>query len=247
MILVALAGCLNAYTPDEEPPIVPEDHPCAGEPAGPWAGHPLDGATIRSSRYTHDAGLAAVLAAMPAEGETVSVSLPVSGAVVVNVGFDENTGDPPLWLADGAGGVRTFGVPGLGAYAPGDTLSFTVTELKSYFGELEITALTGIEVTSTDDAVHVFSAGGAPVRFPEDRGLNAEFVGLYTGDSADDCGDNPCIVLDNDVTTQTLDLRVPWPGGLVADQTCVHVLAPVEFTRGDVRIGASALDWIRSW
>ncbi len=244
-----LAGCVEAYDPDEadNAPIVADDHPCADVDPGPWSGHPLASAELTTSAPSEDAGLQALFDAMPAEGETVSVDLPVDGAVVINVGFGGNNDQPPLWLQDRNGGVRTFDVPDLVAYQPGDRLAFTVTELTNYFGELEITGLSGLSLVDTDNPVQLVSAGSGPLRFPDQRSVNVEFAGLYIGDSVDDCGDNPCLELDNGVTIQTLDLRGAYPDPLVADETCMHVLSPVEVTRDDVRLGATNFAWMRTY
>ncbi|MEZ4318193.1 MAG: hypothetical protein R3F61_11840 [Myxococcota bacterium] len=247
LVLAALAGCIQAYEPDDAVPLVPEDHPCADEAPGPWAGHPLSGHDLRTSAYTHDGGIAALFDQLPAQGSTLSVSVPLGGVVAVNRGFEGEPGGAPLWLADAGGGARTFAVSGLDGVDVGDAVSLTVTEITNYFGELEITGISDLGVVSADNAVHVFSAASEPVRFPDDRGSNAEYIGLVTGESPDDCGDNPCIEVDNGTTVQTLDLRGPWPGELIYGETCLHVIAPVEYTRGDARIAASNFDWIRTW
>jgi hypothetical protein len=244
-----LLGCVEAYDPDDADtaPIVADDHPCADVVPGPWSGHPLASADLTASPPSEDAGLQALFDAMPPEGQTVSVDLLVDGAVVINTGFGGGNEPQPIWLQDASGGVRTFDVPGLVAYQPGDRLSFRVTSLTNYFGELEIVGMEDLELIDTGASVQVVSAGSQPLRFPDQRGQNVEFAGLYTGDSSDDCGDNPCLEIDNGVTVQTLDLRGAYPEPLTAGETCLHVLSPVEFTRGDVRLGATNFAWMQTY
>ena len=245
-----LAGCIGAYEPGEgaTAPIVAADHPCADVEPGPWTGHPLASAELTTSTPSEDAGLQALFDAMPAEGDTVSVDLTIDGAVVSNVGFGGADGSqPPLWFEDASGGVRTFDVPNLVAYQPGDRLAFRVTELTNYFGELEITQMSDITIVDTGAPVPVRSAGDQVVRYPEQRGQNVEFAGLYLGDASDDCGDNACLEIDNGLVVQTLDLRGAYPETLVAGETCLHVISPVEVTRGDVRLGATNFAWMRTY
>lgn len=245
MLLLSSLGCLNAYDSSEVEPLVPTESPCAGVTAGPWSGHPLSGADLRSEPYSHEAGIQALFDEGLSQGERVAVDLDLTGVVVTNIGFDRGTGDPDLWFADAAGGVRTFEVLGLDAFEPGDVVDLRVTELTSYFGELEITAMEGPARTASED---VAVLNGASLNLGSDQqGLNVEFAGLYIGDSSDDCGANPCITVDNGLVSNTLDLRGAFPEPLVENETCLHVLAPVEFTRGATRIGTDNNTWMRTY
>lgn len=246
-LILTLMGCIGEYAPSDEVPLVPADHPCAGVSPGPWSGHPLLDVELTTIAPTRAAGIAELFVQMPPLGESRTVDIPITDAVVSNLGFDGNTGDPPLWITDQAGGVRTFDVPGLSAYRPGDGISMRVTELTNYFGELEITGLTQDDRSSTNNPVYRFRADKETLSFPADRAINAEFAGLIVGESPDDCGDNPCLEIDNGVVVQTVDLRGPYPQNLVYGETCMHTLSPVEFTRGSVRLGGSSFDWLQTY
>jgi len=219
-------------------------NPC-GAPAalGPFPTHPLTvaGAADTSTAYTNNAGLQAVWDADPGEGNDVVVDLDITGATVVAKNFFST--NPSVWIADASGGVMIFGaaVAGLEAVDLGDTVDLTVTEVTNYFGQIEITGVGALPTVTGSGPVYIADGTTGPLSYtnPAQRGQNAEFYGLLVDETGDDCGMNAtCWNIEapnGQINTMIIGNSFA-SGGLVPGEDCLHVIAPVNFTRGATRL-----------
>lgn len=169
--------------------------------AGPWGASvddwegapqpvsPLFGAETSRVPPTVDAGLAAVIAAMPRD-LSVDGSWAVTDAVVVNLG---SVPSRSVWLNDAHEAVRLNTQVDLDPVPrPGDTVRFTATRLSNAQGDLQVTALTSWSVGPNRVPVPVY-----PIRqsglTAADRGRNMEVYGatratLFADDFPGHCG-----------------------------------------------------------
>ena len=136
------------------------DTDCAA-PDGTFFGQIGAADKITATAYTNDAGLGAVVAAKPADGQTATVNLAVTNATVTAVGYNPATATEAwsVWLADANGAVHTYLADSPQKIplpiAPGDVISFTATGLENYSGQLEIITITGYSKSTTTTDVYV--------------------------------------------------------------------------------------------
>ena len=162
---------------------------CDDGPAFPdaWAGA-LSPEQVTSAPYDFDAGIGDILNAAPESGAQ-EISIAVIEAVVTN--FTEYGGAiDQLWLADAAGGLQTYGVDiNLTAadISPGDRVSFTATEITTYYGLPELTGLSGLTVLDKDGPVSVVEGNRTAVTLEEHLNENIRGYGALVS-TPEGCG-----------------------------------------------------------
>ena len=255
-ILVALLACVpqapedvRGTTPGE--PAVPTPISadsggavdCDDGPAFPdgWAGA-LSPEQVTSAPYDFEAGIGDILDAAPESGAQ-AISIPVTEAVVAN--FTEYGGAiDQLWLADAAGGLQTYGVDiNLTAadISPGDRVSFTATEITTYFGLPELTGLSGLTVLDKDGAVSVVDGNRTAVTLEEH--LNENIRGYGTLVSAPQGCGGSSVCAEFSFGENTMVLRFPEALGL-AEGDCVDVLAPLGIYSYAEQLNIDNNDWV---
>ena len=201
-----------------------------------------DGAVVGANPYTTDAGLGAIIADKPAEGETLTGEWVVTGAVVGAVGYYPEGSNPSnIWFNDVNGTVRTYYVdPGV-ALSGGEVVSFTATEIKNYYGTLEITAMGEVTVTGSDK-VWLTDGNNTTLSYE----THAEQFVYAWGEIMDEgveCGGSTsytCFDFQYGVNTTTL--RILSSKGVVQGD-CAQVVVPLGTYSGADQMDVSDLDW----
>lgn len=216
---------------------------CVDGPAFPdaWAGA-LSPDQVTSSPYENEAGIGDILDAAPESGAQ-AIDITVTDAVVAN--FTEYGGAiDQLWLADAAGGLQTYGVDiNLTAddISPGDRVSFTATEITTYFGLPELTGLSGLTVTEKNGAVSVVDGNTTAVTLAEHLNENIRGYGALTS-APEGCGGSS-VCADFTFGENTVVLRFADALGL-AEGDCVDVLAPLGIYSYSEQINIDNNDWV---
>lgn len=234
---------------DTEAPFNCDEGP--SDPDAFWG--PLDKAQVTTTAPTNDAGIGALLAQAPAEGQSVTLDPPllVTDAVVSASEFvPEGSVPDDLWLRDSGGAIRTYAnfrddppkivipddITGLG---PGSVVSFKVTELTNYFGEIQISALEDFTVSPTSGLVYVVDAtDGTEVTFADHR---AEVVRIWgrVAEERGECGTNTyCYGIETN--GNTYELRIRKDEYEVGD--CLPIANPVGQFQGKVQFNVSDFD-----
>ncbi len=215
---------------------------------GPWGGgfpHPLFGVTVTTDAYTHDGGLDEVVAMAPKSG-TVDLSatpITVTGAYIINMGYRADQGD--LWLEDANGAIRTWLPFDEGhistPVAPGDQISFKVTEISEYFGQPQITDFTDFAIESTGNDVRIQDGIGVELDYAATGPVNFEVYGEIV-DELGECGggDNCYNLLHGGVKTE---VRLDPKNRTWYTEDCVHIIAPVGISESIVRYDLINWDW----
>ena len=216
---------------------------CSDGPAFPdaWAGA-LDPERITNTPPSHDAGIAAIIDALPSSG-SATISIEVTEAVVAN--FTEYGGGlDQLWLSDSSGGLQTFG-PDIPFTAdelqPGDTVSFTATEITSYYDLPELTGLTGLSIASQGGMVYVVEGNTTTISLAEHLNQNIRGYGAITSEPEGCGGSSVCA--DFTFGDNTAILRFSDSLGLAVGD-CVDVLAPLTIFSGAPQLNLDNNDWV---
>lgn len=227
-----------------EPPIFEDSFEaiagCGVPPQlGPWVGHPLYGSNVTTTEYGHDAGLDDVIAAAPAAmGESATgLTIQVSGAIIHNIGYPA---DKVFWMADGNGAFRTFLPDAVNpAPQPGDAVSFTVTEIENYHGELEITGLTNWSVDSGGNSVLVRQGQGVELTEATLRYTYETYGKIVSAIGA--CGSNTtCWNFEHGGVTSELRIK---DDVFALEGDCLHVIAPVYYAFDNGLFDIQNWDW----
>jgi hypothetical protein len=196
---------------------------------------------------TGDAGIAAVVAAAPAgDGETATVDLQITNATVMMVGYRPSGGDLwSLWVQDENAAIRTYAssTPITAEVVPGNKVSFKVTEIKNYAGELEITKLADFVVDDTTAGpVYVQDVTGETITYA-DHGREVVYTyGRITTVPAA-CGGSSVCATWLLPTGQEVDFRIGEQKGVVQGD-CIQVVSPVGTFDGDVQFDINDFDWV---
>jgi hypothetical protein len=181
----------EASVPDPLTDTSTNDYTCADGPAfpGAWAGT-IDPAQRTDQPYDFDAGIADALAAAD---NSSRLPVDIIDAVVAN--FTTRSGSvDTLWIADEAGGMMSYGVDfnlEADAIAPGDRISFTITDATVYFGLPEITEVEGVVVTPGDGAVYVVDGNAEVITTETHLSQNIQAYGELIADEGA-CGSSSC-------------------------------------------------------
>ena len=216
---------------------------CSDGPAFPdaWAGA-LDPDQVTDTPYDFEAGIGDILDAAPESGSQ-SIDIKVTDAVVAN--FTEYSGSiDQLWLADAGGGLQTYGVDiNLTAddVAPGDRVSFTATEITTYYGLPELTGLTDLTVTTKGGPVYVVNGNTTAVTLDEHLNENIRGFGeLVT--APESCGGSS-VCADLAFGDNVAVLRYAEALGF-DEGDCIDVLAPLNIFSYAEQINIDNNDWV---
>ena len=219
-----------------------------GAPDGTFFGQIGSADKITSTAYTNDAGLGAIVAAKPADGQTAAVSLVVTNATVTAVGYNPSTATEAwtVWLADANGSAHTYlqnspqkiPLP----ISPGDVISFTATELQNYSGELEITTITGYSKASTTNDVYVQDMTATDMTVSaHDQELVHTYGRISTTPAA--CGSTSVCADFETASGQTVAFRIKTVFDPQVDD-CIEVYMPVGQFAGDPQFNVDNFDWV---
>ncbi|MEQ1564402.1 MAG: hypothetical protein ABMA64_02105 [Myxococcota bacterium] len=228
--------------------------PAQPDPVGPWDDHPIAvaGAGITREPYTFDAGVGAVRDAAVGQTTAVTVSLPVTGAIVTARDYvpavpTDNT--VSFWFEDANGPMFAFRVDiGMDPnnLQPGDEVSFVVEQVQDYFGTLEVAGdavagipgISGFTIDSSGNDVHVVDAmAGGPLSWADDGMYTVEVWGqLVAGPT--DCGAN---CWDLDYNGSIVTFRSGSSYDYLGD--CIHFIGPLTQFGGIEQLDAGDFDW----
>jgi hypothetical protein len=202
---------------------------------------------VTETAYTNDAGIAAVIAAAPTTNdETITLDTPlaVTGAIITNTGYARDESVPwDVWIGDGAGVIRTWGAnmeTAITAATPGMSVSFNVTEIKNYAGEIEITGLTDWVVNSENNDVFVWELNETVLDYSLHGRQNAHLWGEILTD-AEPCGGSfNCYTYAYGAASATLRMK---DVATVLKGDCVELVAPVGTFAGNIQFNVADLDW----
>jgi len=198
---------------------------------------------VTADSYINDAGIAAALAAAPGTGEPIvdlsTSPLSISGAAVVAVGFPENTS---FWIEDANGAIRAyFGDAPLGQdLAPGDIVSFQITELDNYASDVEITGYQNFSVDSTGNTVRVQDGQGLTLDYATMGGRNFDVYGELVTDLGE-CGPANCWLIANGGALTKV--RLGSAGGTWILGDCIHFVAPLSRFDDEMQYDMFNFDW----
>lgn len=223
------------------------DADCA-VPDGSFHGGLSASQIVSTSPYTTDAGLTAVIAADPGDGNTANVDLTITNAVVAAVGYvpSTSTSEWTVWLADQNGAARTYlntstvSIPS--TIVPGDVVSMHVVELNNYAGEIEITKIDSFTKSDTTSHVWVQDATAANIDVAtQAREVVHGYGKLMTAPTA--CGGT---ALCSDMKTsngQTIPFRIKtvWDP---RQGDCIEFYMPVGVFAGEPQLNVDTFDWV---
>jgi hypothetical protein len=216
---------------------------CADGPAfvDAWAGA-VSPELVTDTPYTAVAGIGEILAAAPAEG-SAAIDIAVTDAVVANL-TEYGGGIDQLWLADADGGLQTYGVSiNLTAddIAPGDTVSFTATEITTYYSLPELTGLSDLTITGSGAMVYVIDGNTTAVTVSAHLNQNVRGFGALTS-APESCGGSS-VCADFTFGPNTVTLRFAAALSL-SEGDCVDVLAPLTIFSGAAQLNIDNNDWL---
>ena len=198
------------------------------------------GNTVVGENPYGDAGLSAVIAAAPADGETIAGEWAVTGATVIAVGYAPEGSNPDnIWFADSSGAARTYRTdPGLVLKA-GDVVDFTVTELTMYYETLELTGITGVTVTGTDK-IWMLDGNATAITYAEHEQQVVYAWGEVVSEDGECGGSYSCYTFE--YGTNSANLRIQTSKGLIQGD-CAQVAVPVGSFSGAEQLNVDDLDW----
>ncbi|MEQ1569797.1 MAG: hypothetical protein ABMA64_29445 [Myxococcota bacterium] len=222
---------------------------CAEGPnkTGPWNDHPIAraGVDTRSSDYSFDAGVGAVLDAAKNASNPKNVNLTITDAIVTAVDDDGPTLN--AMIADKSGTVVLYRLPvdfAVTSLYPGDRVQVRATEVLDYGGIPEITEGT-VEPTGIGENVFVRDGmNGDALDFDRNPlDLHEVWGELVTGGTP--CGGGmECFDLDHGAN-RVVGFRAP--EGSVGKGDCVHLIAPLAAFDGVPELSMDHPDWYRTY
>ena len=184
-------------------------------------------------------------AAIPNDGdEAAGLSLPISGATVVNVGYAPSGATPDLYLQDASGALMTYRITTDAAVKPGDKVNLTVTEAKNYFSTREITAATDFSVVSSGNPIYYNTGWDTSLDYATMGMQNVHVWGELVSDEGDCGGGYNCFTLQHG--TQSVVYRINLENlGDYPDKVgdCVDIFAPLGTFSGAPQLNISNYDW----
>ncbi|RME51614.1 MAG: hypothetical protein D6795_08060, partial [Deltaproteobacteria bacterium] len=206
-------------------------------------GDPPHGGVPTATPYENDAGIAAVLAATPANHneENSGLTLPIVAATVTAVvSFRENR---QFWIEDANGAIVFF----LNAAPPeellpitvGQKISLTVNAVKNFFDTPEITQASDWQLVSSGNPVHIADKTGEDIPF-EMLGQIVRVSGEITSNDGGCGGGNTCYTLTHGNKTITLRTQSEF----VAVGDCYTFVGPLGHFQKTPQLDAIDFDWI---
>jgi hypothetical protein len=221
---------------------------CADGPAFPdfWAGA-IDPGLVTDQPYDFDAGVGEARSVAAGTDFSETVNIDIQDAVVAN--FTTSNGDvDTLWIADTAGGMTSFGVRwGLSAdvLSPGDTISFTITEVSNYFDTLQITAIDDTPtITGRVDSMFVVDGNAGPVSTGTHLSENVSAHGELVNDEGSCGGSFRCFTFSYGENAHTLRLNEDL-GFKVGD--CVQIVMPLGMYFDEEQYSVDNNNWVSSF
>ncbi len=216
-----------------------------------WGTIPADLATTTPPEV--DAGIGALLAAAPAPGEYADFETPIviDHAVVSHAEYaPEGAVARNIWLQDKSGAIRTYHnfndnenprikIPQdiAGGLPPGSVVSFTVSSMTNYYGELEILDLDNFVKHEETSLVYVVDAtDGTELTFDENR---AEVARIWAeiAEVREPCGSYSCYTVETHGHEYVLRIKKSYFQG-----DCIPIAAPVAQFSDEVQFNISDFD-----
>ena len=222
-----------------------------------WGGDLTDLSLISNTPYTVDAGLGAVrTAALAADEDSVTVDIPVTGAIVTSLDFNRDADETPpaifrFYVADSSGALTVFldfAAQGWDV-VPGDEINFTVTAVGNFFDTPQIQAISDLTVVSEGNPVYVKEANGAPIDTVGDLSTIHHLFGEIVS-SGEGCTD-PTICFDfetrlgDDSNTSILRIRNDRLQTPLIEGDCIEIQAPLGQFAGDAQFNIGNFAWHR--
>lgn len=215
---------------------------CDDGPAFPdmWAGL-VNPADVTDVPYDFDAGIEDALDAVANNGP---FPVEITDAVVAN--FTTSNGDvDTLWIADKAGGLMSYNVTwGLSAddIAPGDTISFSITDGTVYYGLPEITDIDGTPtITGHRDEIYVVNGNAETITTETHLSQNIAAYGELVKDEGS-CGSSQrCFAFGYGDNVHTLRVSTDL-GFQVGD--CVQVAMPLSIYYEEEQYSVENNNWV---
>jgi hypothetical protein len=187
---------------------------------------------------TYDSGIAALVAAKPAEGQEATVDIALTEATVIATTF-ERFANQTFWLQDGKAAVQVA----LAADAPftivvGSKVSAKVTSVKNNFGALQVKAATDWAVVSVDQPVYIDDRTGEDI-VEADLGKLVRITGTLAGEGTACGGSSKCWTLEHG--GKSIGFRSGRPETAAGD--CVTFVGPVGSFDGVPQLDSPNWDW----
>lgn len=230
---------------------------CQDGPSDPgsWFGV-LEPSQVTDVNTYGDAGLSALLEKAPAKDQTVTFDPPlrITKAVVTLPGYAPEGKFPgTFWFADSKGAMRTFDnlnntedivVPAeITALPAGSVVSFDVTELKNYSGELEVTGLRNFELHS-DPAQKVYvrdRTDGTKLEYATDGRFIVHLWGEVSKVRGP-CGSPTCYEMTSGDNVYLVRVKKEYLEG-----DCLELVAPVGTFNDELQFDISDFDWLQTF
>ncbi len=203
----------------------------------------LDPAMVTTTNYGFSAGVQAAITASPGDGEpNATVDLMINGAVITAVGYHPPDTDPgTVWFQDQDAALRTYNTPMPGVKV-GDKVSFRITEISNYNGELEIVALDSLTIDSSGTPVYVRDATGTTLDYATDGRELLRVWGEVMSDGIECGGVSSCYPLNYGGATD-VEFRVGAALGLLTGD-CVILTAPLGVFDTELQFDLSDWAWL---
>ncbi|MFT6234733.1 MAG: hypothetical protein ACJAZO_005257 [Myxococcota bacterium] len=221
-----------------------------------WTGDLDPPALGTTTPFGFDAGLDDVIAALPASGETATVNIAVTGAVVTTLGFNPESDSGVIhtfYVGDATGGalVRLDFTDDTTAVdvVPGDAVDFTVTTMENFNGLLQIAAISDLTVTSQGNEVYIVAATGLAIDTINDISVVHQLHGELTSSESGCGGSSVCFDFETrdgeTAVVSTLrinnnNLQTP-----LIEGDCLQVNAPLTQFSGDAQFNIGNFAWQR--
>jgi hypothetical protein len=204
----------------------------------PWAG-------------SYDAGIGALLAAVPADGEEpVTGEWTITDATIVATDYNSETSQRAqrvFYLADGSGTISTFfGAEDLDSQPTfsvkvGQRVSGTVTSLGNFNGVNQIQLANGWSLESEDNQVYIRDIVDESISI-DDVNSVVRVTGVLSSVDNPECGGSSvCYVLTYG-TSQSITLRSS--SQFLAVGNCVTYVGPVRAFAGVPQLDTLNFDWL---
>jgi hypothetical protein len=225
---------------------------CPGGPKDEWYGT-IPAELVTADPYVHDAGLAALVAVLPTNGESIDLSdapVSITGAIFAVEGYrpEWEPGPRTFWIADANAHVRVqldagLDVPDLSL---GDAIDLEVTSVRDYgFGQAYITSVQLVTITAEDQPVWVQDGSELALDYDADPEEIFSVWGVLTREFVECGGSYVCSELMHCGHTMPVRLQ-DFVGYAVGDE--IEIVAPLqgEHPLGDGTIfNQFEVDWVR--
>jgi hypothetical protein len=225
---------------------------CPGGPKDAWYGT-IPAELVTEDPYVHDAGLAALVAILPTNGEGMDLSdapVSITGAIFAIEGYRPvwEVGPRTFWIADANAHVRVqlaagLDLPGL---SPGDAIDLEVTGVSdSGFGQAYIGSVQSVTITAEDQPVWVQDGNEIALDYAAGPEEIFSAWGVLGGEAGLCGGSYLCYDFTHCGHTMTVRLQ-DFIGYEIGDE--VQIVAPLQGGlpgRDDTFFNEYETDWVR--